>query len=298
MLVAVLIKLLFAACIWRWALPSFTRDRSVAYLLLKIFLLTGAGLTIDLLSSWQFAMFTLHHMIVHPSPVVWLNGIIYLGIAGVLVAIFFMRQWLAGERRQRELAEMKLATELAYLRSQIHPHFLFNTLNNIFSVAQRDKKDELAMSISRLAGLLRYILYEGSNQWVPLNKEIDHLRDFIGLASMRYGSGEVQVNLSVSGDVDKVSIAPMILLPFVENAFKHGIRIEDKSVITVTIEARQNEILFTCENEKVEATADSDSSGIGLANVKRRIELLYADKHQLSIDESGQRYSVNLVLKT
>src|SRR5262249_6051066 len=148
----------------------------------------------------------------------------------------------------RDLTEAQLTTELGYLRAQINPHFLFNTLNNLFSIAQRDSNENLATAISRLSGLMRYMLYESHVNRVTLEREITHVRDFIGLAGMRYTEQEAEVRFQITGDVQKAMIAPMLLLPFVENAFKHGVRVEEKSIIRIEIEAVNSTIVFLCSN--------------------------------------------------
>jgi sensor histidine kinase YesM len=230
------------------------------------------------------------------SPTIWINIVLYLLISCILLGIYFTKRLIESERKQRELAETKLVTELAYLRSQIHPHFLFNTLNNIFSIAQRDQKDELADSVSKLSGMLRYLLYEGNTNRVSLRKELEHLKDFVGLAMMRYSPGEILLTFNVAGDPDKAVIAPMILLPFVENAFKHGVTIGKTNEITISIDASGDKIIFKCVNEKRAAPVNPESSGVGLSNVKRRIELLYPGNHELSIMDSEKYFEVKLTL--
>lgn len=299
MWVSIPVKILFAVLVWKWTFTSFTKNKLVTHLLLKILLLFIGSMMIEILLSWQFTEFTLSHMLSHPSTVIWLNSVIYMAIVTVLVAIFFTRQWLENERRQQELIRTKLATELAYLKAQIHPHFLFNTMNNIFSVAQRDQNDEIALAISRLAGLLRYNLYEGSNTFVPVEKEIAHLKDFIGLTFLRYTPEEVQVEFIVTGDTHKAVIAPMLLLAFIENAFKHGVVVEQKSVITISMNVTPNELRFECSNAKRHMFSKpmDQTSGIGLTNVRRRLALLYPNKHQLQIDDNEKSFVVNLRLQ-
>jgi two-component system, LytTR family, sensor kinase len=298
MLIGILIKTIFSAVVWFMVLPSFRRNGQLALMLIKLLLLMFACMMIEVGLSWQFETFHLSHMVSHQSSVIWVNLAVYLGITMIMLAIVFTRQWIENERKQRELIEANLITELAFLKSQINPHFLFNTLNNIFSIAQRDKNEEVAMSISRLSGLMRYVLDEGRNSFVPLKKEVDHLRDFIGLASMRYASHEVEVKFSATGDLENTVIAPMILLPFVENAFKHGVRIGEHSSIIIEINATENKIRFSSRNPlKRTQQTTNESTGVGLVNVKRRIELLYPGKNKLEIDDSGSVYSVNLLLE-
>ena len=298
MLIGILVKTLFAGVVWFLVLDPFVRKGRLVVMLIRLTCMIVACLSIEIFLSWQFQAFHLSHMISHQSSVIWVNLALYLGITMIMMAIAFARQWIENERKQRELTETKLTTELAYLRSQINPHFLFNTLNNIFSIAQRDKNEEVAMSISRLSGLMRYTLNEGSNNFVSLKTEIDHLQDFIGLARMRYTSEEANVNFMVSGDVEDVLIAPMILSPFIENAFKYGVKIHEHSAVEIQITVSNKEIRFLCRNAiyKTEGVSN-DSSGIGLLNVKRRIELLYPGRNSLNISDSGACFVVDLVLR-
>lgn len=237
-------------------------------------------------------------MIHHPSMVVWLSLVIYLVITLIAVAIYFTRESFRNERQRRQFIETQLTTELNFLHAQINPHFLFNTLNNLFSMAQRDRNNELATSISMLSGLMRYMLYESKANRVSLLSEINHLKDFIGLARMRFSLDELEVNLVVEGESEKFTIAPMVLLTFVENAFKHGVRIEEKSTINLFIKAENNQILFRCLNLKnQERKFSSESSGIGLENVKRRLLLLYPEKHNLEIIDNSHSFEVKLNLQ-
>ncbi len=221
----------------------------------------------------------------------------YLVITLVSLTIYFVRESFKNERQKRVLIESQLTTELDFLHAQINPHFLFNTLNNLFSIAQRDKNEELATSISMLSGLMRYMLYDSKATRVSLSSEIAHLEDFIGLGKMRFTKKELEVNMDVEGNTAKAVIAPMILLPFVENAFKHGVRIEEKSKIDISIKVTQERIDFRCFNfNNVKEIGASESSGIGLENVKRRLELLYPGKHKLDIIKTDESFEIELRL--
>ncbi len=270
--------------------------------MLFVFLLIGLLLIlfpyIEVLLSWQFQRFSLEHMAHHPSWLIWVNPLMYLVITLISLTIHFVRESFKNERQKRELIENQLTTELDFLHAQINPHFLFNTLNNLFSIAQRDKSEELATSISMLSGLMRYMLYDSKVTRVSLQKEIAHLRDFIGLGQIRFTKSELDVNLNVEGDADKVTIAPMILLPFVENAFKHGVRIEEESRIEISIKVTSEQIEFRCFNFNYARDKESlESSGIGLENVKRRLALLYPGKHELKIIGTGESFEIHLRLE-
>jgi len=269
--------------------------------MLFVFLTLAALLVLfpylEVLLSWQFQRFSLEHMAHHPSWLIWVNPLMYLVITLISLIIHFVRESFRNEKQKRMLMESQLTTELDFLHAQINPHFLFNTLNNLFSIAQRDKNEELATSISMLSGLMRYMLYDSKVTRVSLQSEIAHLRDFIGLAQMRFTTDELQVNVEVSGDVESEVIAPMVILPFVENAFKHGIRIEEKSEIDISIKVDGERIEFQCRNHNNASKEQSDSSGIGLENVRRRLSLLYPGKHTLEIRED-EFFEINLTLQS
>ena len=295
----VLAKLIYTFILWRWVLPSFKKSKPI-YVFLSIAGLFAIFLIIEIVLSWQFRVFTVSHMVNHSSPAIWLTLVTYLLITLISITIYFTRESFKNERQKRELIESQLSTELKYLKTQVNPHFLFNTLNNLFSIAQKNKDEETANGISKLAGLMRYMLYDSTVTNVPLEKEIKNITDFITLAKLRYSRGEVIVNISEKGELSRALIAPMILLPFIENAFKHGVDIEKTTVISITIEATVNKIIFQCTNPVAEPSslAFTEYSGIGLENVKRRLALLYPEKHKLVITNNDKNFSVYLELAT
>ena len=295
----VLAKLIYTFILWRWVLPSFKKSKPI-YVFLSIAGLFAIFLIIEIVLSWQFRVFTVSHMVNHSSPAIWLTLVTYLLITLISITIYFTRESFKNERQKRELIESQLSTELKYLKTQVNPHFLFNTLNNLFSIAQKNKDEETANGISKLAGLMRYMLYDSTVTNVPLEKEIKNITDFITLAKLRYSRGEVNVNISEKGELSRALIAPMILLPFIENAFKHGVDIEKTTVISIIIEAAVNKIIFQCTNPVAEPSslAFTEYSGIGLENVKRRLALLYPEKHKLVITNNDKNFSVYLELET
>jgi sensor histidine kinase YesM len=295
MIIGIATKLVFIAVLW-WIYLRFRSSKRHALIFIYVFGVAAALFIVDIIASWQIKVFTLQHMVTYPSPAVWYNTTAYLAIIIGFAVVFFTRQLIDSERKQRDLMESRLTTELKYLRSQIHPHFLFNTLNNLFSIAQRDGSRELADSIEKLSGLLRYVLYESLTDHVSLEKEIGHLRDFIGLLSMRFSPEELNVDFTVTGNASDQKIAPMILLPFVENAFKHGVEAERVNDINITIVCEQTTLIFTCSNPKSHLRKLADSSGIGLENVRRRIELLYPNRHVFETNETATQYMIQLKL--
>lgn len=204
-------------------------------------------------------------------------------------------------RQQRELEVLQSAvkeSELQFLKTQINPHFLFNNLNNLYSYAleQSSKTPEIILELS---GVLRYMLYECQEATVPLHKEIEQLENFINLSKLQLEE-RGQVTFRAQDVQHGFRIAPLILSVFIENAFKHSASSQSDNIeIDVRLNWKsENEIIFTCENSYSEVSNTQDlSKGIGLANVQKRLELLYPDKHELKIDQTSTRYKVELHLE-
>ena len=220
----------------------------------------------------------------------------FLFILGIGIAYFFLKAWARSELTTRQLQANQLSTEIKFLKSQINPHFLFNTLNNLFSMAQEKGNDELADGISKLSGMMRYMLYDSNGERVPLAKEITYLEECITLNKLRYADKEALVIFDLAGPIDDVGVAPMLFIPFVENAFKYGVVIGQLSQIRISIVVRDHRLAFCCINTDYSAVKkmDMEISGLGLENVKRRLELVYPGKHRLDIDKGSGKFMVTL----
>jgi two-component system, LytTR family, sensor kinase len=229
----------------------------------------------------------------HMQPVI---AFAFLVIEGIAIAYFFLKAWAKSELRQTQLQANQLSTEIKFLKSQINPHFLFNTLNNLFSMAQAKENDELADGILKLSGMMRYMLYDSNEERVPLGKEITYLEECITLNKLRYEDEEVLVKFDHPGHAADVSIAPMLFIPFVENAFKHGVAIEQRATIYIAIAVSGQKLIFDCVNTDYSfiKKMEMEISGIGLENVKRRLQLAYPRKHQLRIKNESGKFMVNL----
>ncbi|MGB3528889.1 MAG: histidine kinase, partial [Saprospiraceae bacterium] len=186
----------------------------------------------------------------------------------------------------------KLETELQFLKSQTNPHFLFNTLNNIYALA-RKKSDATADVVMKLSKLLRFMLYESQKKYISISDEIQVLDDFIELEKIRYGE-KLQLNFKKSIDNESHPIAPLILLPFVENAFKHGAS-ESRfdPFINIDLKLDHSMLCFKIENSNSQDYATIKSENIGLNNIRRQLELLYPE-HKLEIDNKNNTFSVSL----
>ncbi|MGY3214672.1 sensor histidine kinase [Mucilaginibacter sp. HD30] len=197
--------------------------------------------------------------------------------------------------KERETAHLK--SELTFLRSQISPHFIFNVLNNLVALA-RKKSDSLEPAIVSLSQLMRYMLYESDDSRVTLGKELEYIKSYISLQMLRFRDA-VKTNINVDGNVDFYAIEPMLLIPFVENAFKHGTGTLETAMIDISLSVNETTRLmhFNVTNDVGPADDSKDSSsGIGIANVRRRLAILYPDKHELTISNTPDKFMVDLTI--
>lgn len=220
-----------------------------------------------------------------------------LFIAAIATGYGLVTEFLQEERRRQEERQEKMKSELSFLRSQISPHFIFNVLNSIVYLIR--SKSDLAEPITiKLSELIRYMLYETDLKQVPISKEVAYLKNYIDLQKVRYGE-DVAIKVSIKGNDSSLTIEPMLLIPFVENAFKHGIGIVNDPFIEVDLNYNGHEVDFKVKNKIAPETREEKdfSSGIGLKNVKRRLELLYPNEHSLVIDDSNDIFTATLNIK-
>lgn len=211
----------------------------------------------------------------------------------LFLIVLFASLLLKTNQRWRKLQQEKLETELSYLKAQINPHFLFNTLNSIYSLAI-EKSDYTATAVVKLSGMMRYIISESNRNFVSLEKEINYINDYIELQKFRLG-GTVNIGYQVKGNYFAREIAPLILITFVENAFKYGVNPEEFSAIDVFVEVKDEVLLLSVENNKVTTNiSKSEVSGLGISNARNRLELLYPDRHKLLIRDAGAKFKVYL----
>jgi len=222
---------------------------------------------------------------------------IFLFILACSIAYKTIRDKIITDALLKEKENENLKTELSLLRSQVSPHFMFNVLNNMVSLA-RKQSDLLEPSLIKLSSLMRYMLYETGEEKVSLEKETEYLQSYIDLQQQRFGK-KVAVKVSMSIPDRPYEIEPMLLIPFVENAFKHGTGMIENAQIEITLKAENNLLDFMVSNRFVKnATEIKDkSSGIGLPNVQRRLELLYGDKQNLAIDENEHTFTATLQIQ-
>jgi len=222
--------------------------------------------------------------------------LLFLSIA-VSTSIKITGKWYSNEKERKEMENQKLSAELSLLKSQINPHFFFNTLNSIYSLAIQ-KSSKTPEAIVKLSELMRYIIYEADKNLVPLKKELEYIRNFVELQKLRIMSN-VKITYNIEGIYSDIMIEPLLFLPFIENAFKHGLDYTKDCEIKIKFAITQNRLVFTVENPLVQQSKmqSSESSGKGLANTKKRLQLLYADNHELKVNQIDDLFIVELSLK-
>lgn len=200
------------------------------------------------------------------------------------------------ERMEKEARAQRLDAELKLLRSQVSPHFLFNMLTNMVSLA-RLQSNLLEPSLIRLSELLRYMLYESNEEKIAITNEIEHIENYVSLQQLRFGE-DVKISLHIQNEYPEGMIEPMLLVPFIENAFKHGIGMIKDPFIQISLTVKEQLLTFTVVNNYNLANQSKDKhSGIGLSNVQNRLELLYANNYQLKIADQDGIYAVHLNCK-
>ena len=202
-------------------------------------------------------------------------------------------EWYIQEKQSKEMEKQKLVSELSFLKSQVNPHFLFNSLNGIYALAIK-KSDKTPGAILQLSDLMRHMLYESEKERVDLSKEVDYLKNYIALQKLRLAKDAV-IEFDVKGEVAGKQIEPMLFIPFLENAFKHGVDSEGAD-IRIRLEVKQNRLNFSMFNRVSAARQKDRVSGIGLVNVKKRLDLHYGDQYKLDYEEKNGIFTVNLQL--
>ncbi|GAA4318928.1 sensor histidine kinase [Compostibacter hankyongensis] len=263
------------------------------YLLCFILLvIAGNALKATLLQTWypEIPLYGVNaRFIFAPTFFALLAGTVYR----------FAANRINAEKAQKEKQSEQLAMQLKFLRSQVSPHFLFNVLANLVSLA-RKKSDRLEPSLIMLSDLMRYMLYDSDDKKVSLEKEAGYLKSYIALQQLRFGHDvDIRVAIELPADADRYRIEPMLLIPFVENAFKHGVGWIKDPRIGIALNAQEGQLSFRVENKfnPADNGPKDASSGIGLANVKSRLLLLYPQRHRLAISQENDTFHVHLTLQ-
>jgi LytS/YehU family sensor histidine kinase len=231
----------------------------------------------------------------------WWQVVLFFSIYIIITSLLKLsKSWFMVSELQKELLEkekQKTEVELRALKAQINPHFFFNTLNNIYSMSL-DKDNRLPGTILQLSELMRYFLYESKDNFIPLEKELAVVNNYIALQRLR-SNEQLLIEIKKEGEVTEQKIAPLLLITFLENAFKHGAKgSSDNTFMRFLIHIQKNQLNFTIENNKgvVDEMGSNEYKGVGLENVKRQLELLYPGKHILDIKEFDDRFAVQLQL--
>jgi sensor histidine kinase YesM len=231
---------------------------------------------------------------VHLSLMAGLRGAITIG--GIAASIKLMKHWYVKEQRNLQLQKENAEANLQLLKAQVHPHFLFNTLNNIYSHTQNTSPvaSQLVMGLS---DMLRFMLYECNQPLVPLSKELKMIQDYITLEQIRYDE-QLDVHVDLPADTHSLAIAPLLLLPLVENCFKHGTsNMLEQPWLSLQITIEQKKMLVKLMNGKANEMNTNNHTGIGILNVRKRLLLLYPGKHELTITDEAEVFIVNLWLQ-
>ncbi len=206
-----------------------------------------------------------------------------------LIVDFYKRDRIA-----KEIEIKRTETELLFLKTQLNPHFLFNSLNSVYSLV-RNKSNKAPEAVITLSELMRYMLYEANQEMVLLKKEIDYIKNYVSLQHLRLANSE-NVKLLIRGNYEHKKIYPLLLISFIENAFKYGTDFKGNTIIDINIEVIENKLTMNISNIIGTYKKNEDSSGIGLSNIRNRLELLYNNAHTLTISEDKDFYKVDLTL--
>jgi hypothetical protein len=248
----------------------------------------------------QYLFFNVYELItgsaiLNPNPWAPNSYLSMMVPAGVGSAIILFKYWMRKQHDYLMAEKEKTNAELQLLKAQIHPHFLFNTLNNIYSFSMAGSQKATGM-IAKLSSLLSYILYDCKHNEVALEKELEILRNYIDLEKERYGN-KLEISMNTEGDIPDKYISPLLFLPFIENAFKHGLSEQlEKPWLSIDISVKQNILYCKIINSKNENNI-AGRHGIGIDNLKKRLQYLYPGRHELKLSDDGEVFVVAMMLE-
>jgi sensor histidine kinase YesM len=298
-LVVLLYKIPSTYFVLYWLVPRYFRTKNLPAMMLSLLAVT-VGVTVLSKLVWFGIIYPYIYQVETPEPAStlarkllrWLwNSIDILLLLGIASAIKFFRLGQQAAERERQLIAEKLQSELNFLRAQTNPHFLFNTLNNLYHLA-RKRSEDTPDAILKLSDLLRFMLYECTTPRIRISQEVKVIRDYLELERLRYDD-RLRSDFQVEMDDENQPIAPLLLLPFVENAFKHGAsESRGETWVRIILNIKNGILDFRVENPKDAGNVDI-TEGIGLKNVKRQLELIYPN-HELSLKNQEDRFIVDL----
>ncbi len=281
-----------------YLIPNFlTQNRFLQYgglLVLSAIVITPLKVLILVLKASQYPE-------LQQALIANLNGIFIFTffVASGSTIVKIISDWLRHLRERQELQTQTMQSELRFLKSQINPHFLFNTLNNLYALTLK-KSDKAPEIVIKLSEMMRYMLYECNEKKVLLSKEINYIKNYLDLERLRQGKN-VAIDFEVEGHASEQKIAPLMFIPFLENSFKHGLNNHiSQGFVHIKLQIEGPKVHFFIENSKADAlpshipNANRKSGGIGLVNVKRRLNILYLNKYDLKINNKPKSYAVSL----
>ena len=221
--------------------------------------------------------------------------LLFVMIWSLSSALSIVKEWRYTLQRMSQAEAEKARAELAFLKAQINPHFLFNTLNNIYSLALT-KNDDTPFAVMKLSNIMRYLTDDATHDYVALQSEVECISDYIELQKLRLNQ-KTEINFSVNGRLDEKQISPLILITLVENVFKYGVSNHEHSPLTIRISADERTITLFCQNRVFNTLRKVEREGIGIGNTKQRLQLLYPNKHLLNITSDKGLYTILLTVQ-
>jgi len=279
-------------------LPRFLRNKNVA----QFFLEFAVAFTLVVFLRIHLERYFIDHYSHQNEYAYSPRFTIHVISSNIFTVIFlgmirFVMEWFEFEARKKSIENEHLTAELNFLRAQINPHFLFNTLNNLYYLAY-SKSSNTPEVIAKLSQMMRYMIYDANHAKVPLTKEIEYMENYISLERLRLND-QIPINFKVTGDAGQDKVAPFIFITFLENAFKHGVSNNNPNeFVNVDIDIRNHTCIYIVENSKrVSSKPEAEEkSGIGLQNVRRRLELSYAGAYDLEVDDHSDKYRIKLTI--
>jgi len=269
----------------------YLKKRTATYILSII----GLFFIIRLLSFLIFNSFTNHQDRASEmgNPLVMLSPLLFTIVLFVSLGMRLTSEWKRAEEEMIKIEKEKLNVELSYLKAQVNPHFLFNSLNSIYSLAII-QSNKTADAIMKLSKLMRYVIYEANAPMVLLEMELSYIQSFIELHQLRLTENN-HIEFQIIGDPNKLMIAPLILIPFVENAIKHGTSTIEQTLIRIKVSLLKSDLYFSVVNTKVNVISkNKEPGGIGIENTRKRLEMIYKKNQKFSIIENDDSFKVDL----
>ncbi len=279
-------------------LPRFLADKNIGKYLLSFFVPFAIIITLHIfLKRYIYIEFGEAKRFLYSTKFIVQHSFIMLFIAIFVGMLRFAQDWFDLEAKKKEIINERLTAELRFLKAQINPHFLFNTLNNLYYLAMINSPNTTEV-IEKLSQMMRYMLYDSNHPKVSLNKEIEYMKNYISLEKLRLDN-QVPINFEIKGNPSEVQIVPLIFITFLENAFKHGVsNSSTDAFVNISIDISDKKCTYSVENSKLPASMENtnEKSGIGLQNVNRRLDLSYPENYDLVVSEDEKVYKIVLKL--